>query len=240
MWIKKISINIKYFLYLFFWKTTLKCVIFLSTLFICFKWSMIRRSFLFIATQNICLSSAINASYQSVAHRSRLKFGIVWNRIAIFTQIQIIYLSVVFSIYICRIPLLRRVYAVRVFVLFSRLVKRPQTYLAKYFFLSPLAFGFIVLLVLPTKRNETQREETKRETKRNATKQNSNWISNSNLNLNSSKAFVINSKIHTPCRAENRALTAEEWERGERGVRWGAVCCCLSLVLVANVILFKH
>lgn len=129
-------------------------------------------------------------------------------------------------------------YAVRVFLLFSRLVKWPQTYLAKYFFLSPLAFGFIVLLLLPTKRNETQREETKRETKRNATKQNSNWISNSNLNLNSSKAFVINSKIHTPCRAENRALTAEEWERGERGVSWGAVCCCLSLVLCWLPMLF--
>lgn len=157
MWIIKILINTKYFLYLFFWKTTLKFVIFLSTLFICFKWSMIRRSFLFIATQNICLSSAINASYQSVAHRSRLKFGIVWNRIAIFTQIQIIYLSVVFFYLYMKNTPLRRVYAVRVFVLFSRLVKWPQTYL---------------LFSSCCRPNETKHKEKKQNERRNETQRN--------------------------------------------------------------------
>lgn len=212
---------------------------------------MIRRSFTFIATQNICLSSAINASYQSVAHRPRLKFGIVWIRIAIFTRFWIIYLSVVFYLeypYV-EYPFETSVSWSNCSESLSSLVetRKMTANIFGHFFLSPLAFGFIVLLLLPTKRNETKRKETKRDTKRNATNWNSNW--KSNLNLNSSEAFVINSKIHTPCRAESRALTAEDCGRGKRrqwDVRWGKMLCCrlllsLSLaVLAANVILFKH
>lgn len=43
---------------------------------------------------------------------------------------------------------------------------------------------------------------------------------NSNLNLNSSKAFVINSKIHTPIRVEQSGKTTEE-----RGMWRGRECC---------------
>lgn len=97
-----------------------------------------------------------------------------------------------------------------------------------------LAFGFIVLLRC-CRPNETKQKEKRnkpRDEKRNEKKWNSNWNWNSNLNLNSSEAFVINSKIHTPCRAERIV----QWGLGDkRGMRGEAVCCCCCLFLSCSL-----
>lgn len=205
---------------------------------------IIQRSIPFIGTQNICLSSAIKALYQCFAHRPRLKFGIVWIRIELFTRIRIIYLSVVFYFYMyvwyVEYPFEIRCSNCSASLSSSLLETRKMTAnIFGHFSFSIsfrlLAFGFIVLLRCcrpnETKQKEKKRGETNRET-RNETKRNEIqieieiqiWI------------WILLKLLLLIAKYTHRAEQRESCN-GDRGIRGGcevrqyvavAVCFCLA------------